>query len=317
MVTAPATTTTSDPEPPDRAATTENVLSLANVSKRFHGDEALHGACLAVPQGSVVGLLGANGAGKTTLIRCALGLARPDSGTATVFGEPAWSLSADAKSRIGYVPQDPALHAWMRARDLLRYVSAFYPKWDAPLVARLASEWHVDPAARVGTMSPGTRQRLAIILALAHRPDLLILDEPAAHLDPAGRREFLKAVLAVAAGGDRTVLFSTHITSDLERVADRVAVLRNGSTLYDGPLDTLKDSIKRIHLSAAAPLSEPLIAPGLLRVERAGNDATVSVRNFSPALVDDLARRYGAEVSVEDLNLEEIFLEVQHGYGAL
>src|SRR4051812_17111286 len=196
--------TTTLPNPTDNPDASPNptprdddLMRLTRVPKRFGRAPALRGADLALPRGSVVGLLGANGAGKTTLIRCALGLARPDAGTATVFGTPAWDLGEDAKARIGYVPQEPVLFPWMRGGDLLRYVSAFYPRWDAQLVRRLLSDWQVDPAARVGSMSPGTRQRLAIVLALAHEPELLVLDEPVAHLDPGGRREFLRAILAL------------------------------------------------------------------------------------------------------------------------
>ena len=160
--------------------------------------------------------------------------------------------------------------------------------------------------------SVGTRQKLAISLALAHEPDLLVLDEPAASLDPAARREFLKTVLEIAAEGSRTVLFSTHITSDLERVADRVAILREGKIAYEGELDDLKDSVKRLHLTASAPLPLNLDVPGAVRIRVEGNEALLSVRNVSDQLLEDLRTQHSASVRVEDLNLEDIFVEVEH-----
>jgi ABC-2 type transport system ATP-binding protein len=287
-------------------------LQIERLAKRYGSKSVLHGVDLSVPAGSVLGLLGKNGAGKTTLLKCVLGLARPDAGAVRLLGEDARDLSDAAKARLGYVPQEIAGYSWMRAGELLHYTAAFYPRWNALLVRKLLTEWDVDPRDRVGRMSMGTRQKLAIILALAHEPDLLVLDEPAASLDPAARREFLKAVLDVAAGGRRTVVFSTHITSDLERVADRVAILRGGVIAYDGELDALKDSVKRLHVTAAEPLAREFNVPGAVRVRVEGNEAMVSVRDASPELIETLRRRHAASVRVEDLNLEEIFLEVQH-----
>ena len=288
------------------------VLRLAGVKKSYGTKVVLDGVDLSIPRGSVVGLLGKNGAGKTTLLKCSLGLARPDVGSISLLGEPVASLSADAKARLGYVPQEISLYRWMRVRQLVQYVAAFYPRWNDALVERLLREWEVDPTDRVGKMSVGTRQKLAIILALAHEPELLILDEPAASLDPAARREFLKAVLAIAAEGHRTVVFSTHITSDLERVADRVAILRSGVIAYDGELDALKDSVKRLHVTAANPLPQGFDVRGAVWVKVQGNEALVSVREASEELLDEIRRTHGATVQVEDLNLEDIFVEVQH-----
>jgi ABC-2 type transport system ATP-binding protein len=287
-------------------------LQVEAVSKRYDHKRVLDSLTLQVPTGSVLGLLGKNGQGKTTLLKCALGLVRPDSGVVTVLHEPASDLSAAAKARIGYVPQEITLYPWMRASQLVDYMSAFYPTWNAALVTKLMSEWELNPQDRVGKMSVGTRQKLAIILALAHEPDLLILDEPAASLDPSARREFLKAVLSIAAEGNRTVVFSTHITSDLERVANRVAILRNGTIAFDGELDELKDSIKRLHLSSSRALPLALDVPGAVRVKVDGNEALLSVRNVSEQMLEDLRRQHDASVRVEDLNLEDIFVEVQH-----
>ena len=292
---------------PDPAA-----LTIQAVHKRYDQKKVLDGIDLSVPTGSVLGLLGKNGAGKTTLIKCALGLVRPDSGTIRLLGDLAQELSAATKARIGYVPQEISLYSWMRVRQLLDYMAAFYPKWNSALVQQMLKDWEVSTGDKVGKMSVGTRQKLAIILALAHEPDLLVLDEPAASLDPAARREFLKAVLEIAAGGQRTVVFSTHITSDLERVADRVAILRGGVIAYEGELDELKDSVKRLHVTSANPLPLTLDVPGAVRIRVEGNEALVSVRNVSEQILAELRTQHAASVRVEDLNLEDIFVEVQH-----
>jgi len=287
-------------------------IQLAGLAKSYDKAPVLDGVNLSVPPGSVLGLLGMNGAGKTTLIKCALGLIGADAGNASLLGEPAPSLSAAAKARIGYVPQEIWLYPWMRVCQLLDYTAAFYPGWNDGLVQRLLHEWELNPAARVGKLSVGTRQKLAIILALAHKPDLLILDEPAASLDPAARREFLKMVLEVAGEPGRTVLLSTHLTSDLERVADRIAILRDGKIAYDGELDALKESVKRLHITAHRPLTAGFAVPGAVRMQVEGNQALVCVRDASPQLVERIQRKHDASVQVEDLNLEDIFLEVQH-----
>jgi len=290
----------------------------------------------------VTGLLGKNGAGKTTLIKCALGLHRLDEGSAEIFGEPTWTLSAEAKSRLAYVPQEVSLLPHMRIKQLVKYTSAFYPKWNQDLVEKLIREWELDRESRVGPMSQGQQQKLALILALGHEPELLVLDEPAASLDPAARRQFLSEILEVAIDGERTVLFSTHITSDLERVADRVAIIKSGRVLLNEELASLKDSIKRIriHSEEEFPKSrvDVMSATRLLKSRERGGGGTatvgtataeevdvtvlseriegrnaiLSVRGFSEGLREDLEGLWKAEVSVEDLNLEEIFLELHH-----
>jgi ABC-2 type transport system ATP-binding protein len=290
-------------------------LTLSALGKSYQRRAVLYGVDWTVPAGSVVGLLGKNGAGKTTLIKCALGLLRPDIGHALIFGQDSWALDAATKARIGYVPQTPGLYAWMRIKQLIAYTSAFYPRWNSKLVDNLLNEWELAADRRIGSLSIGTQQKLGIILALGHEPDLLVLDEPAASLDPAARRDFLKAVLGVAADGTRTVLFSTHITSDLERVADRVALLKNGRITYDGQLDALKDSVKRWHVSAAAPLPADFVIPGAVKSRIDGTEALVTVRDCTPASLHEAEERYGATISIEDLTLEDIFLELHDDRG--
>jgi ABC-2 type transport system ATP-binding protein len=289
------------------------MLCMRGVNKKYPGRTVLGGLDLTVPAGSVVGLLGKNGAGKTTLIKCALGLIRPQAGEITLLGEPVWELSAEAKARLGYVPQTAQLYPWMKIDQLIRYTASFYARWNHDLSSRLIREWELDPYQRIQTLSVGQLQKLAIILAIGHEPDLLILDEPAASLDPAARREFLATVLDLAGSGRRTVIFSTHITSDVERVADRVAILRNGRIEYHGDLDTLKDEVKRLRVTAQRPLPTQWNVPGLLRQRAGQEEALLSVRGVTPALIEQIETQWQARVEVQDLNLEDIFLEMHDG----
>ena len=216
-------------------------IDLRGIVKSYGKKKVLTGLDLSVPKGSVLGLLGTNGSGKTTLIKCALGLIRPQGGECRLLGEPSWTLSAEAKARIGYVPQVVNLYPWMKVRHLIDYTAAFYPNWNGDLIARLTNEWDIPVDDRIGPLSVGQLQKVAILLALGHEPELFILDEPAASLDPLARRQFLQMIIDLAEPGKRTVLFSTHITSDLERVADRVAILKSGRIAWHGLLEDLKE----------------------------------------------------------------------------
>jgi ABC-2 type transport system ATP-binding protein len=198
----------------------------------------------------------------------------------------------------------------MKVRHILDYTGSFYRRWNATLADRLARDWRIPLAQRAGTLSVGETQKLAIVLALAHEPDVLILDEPVAALDPIARREFLKVVLEIAAGGSRSVLFSTHITSDLERVANHVAILQNGAISFFGELGELKDQIKRLRLVSANTFPERFDLPGILRQRVEGNQALVTTRAITPELVSELEAQWHATVEIQDLNLEEIFLEL-------
>ena len=288
------------------------VIAAQDVRRRFADKHVLRGIDLEIPRGSVVGLLGKNAAGKSTLIKCILGLLRIDGGTMHVFNEDAWWLSAESKARLGYVPQEVKLYPWMRVRQMLAYTAAFYPAWNSDLVARLLREWELPPNDRIGPLSVGQLQKLAIILALGHEPDLLILDEPVASLDPVARRDFLRTILQYTQDEGRTILFSTHITSDLERVADRVAILQGGRIAFHDGLDTLKESVKRLRITAATELPADFTVPGALRVEVAGRNALIAVRDAGNSLADHLRTQWNATVDVEDLSLEDIFLEMHH-----
>ena len=292
--------------------TSEAVISTQQVCRRFGNKEVLRGVDLAVPRGSVVGLLGKNATGKSTLIKCLLGLLRIDDGTIRVFDEDPWWLSADGKARLGYVPQEVNLYGWMRVGQIIDYTAAFYPQWNSVLANRLVRQWELPPKERVGPLSPGQIQKLAIVLAMGHEPELLVLDEPVGALDPVARRDFLRTILEIAQSETRTVLFSTHITTDLERVADRVAILRDGRIVFNDELDVLKESVKRLRITAAGELPASFAVRGSLRMEVEGRNALVAVADVAGGLIDELRTTWDATVDVEDLSLEDIFLEMHN-----
>ncbi len=291
----------------------EPVVHVDHMCKSFGGKEVLRGVDLAIEPGTVLGLLGANGSGKTTLIKCSLGLLRPTGGGVSIFGENAWDLSAAVKARLGYVPQEVTSYPWMRVRQVIAYTAAFYARWNHAFVSTLCERWHLPLEDRVGSLSTGQLQTVGIVLALGHQPELLVLDEPVASLDPSARRQFLRTLLEMLEDGQQTILFSTHITSDLERVAQKVAILSDGKIRFHGELDELKDRVKRLRITARHDLPASFAVPGALRCEVDGSQATVSVADFDERLVAEMRRTWDAEISVNDLNLEEIFVEMHNG----
>jgi ABC-2 type transport system ATP-binding protein len=288
----------------------ESVIELVSARKSFGSKAVLNGVDLSVPMGTIMGLIGKNGAGKTTMIKCMLGLLKTDSGTTTVFGDSSWNLSAEAKQRIGYVPQTMTGFRWMKVETWLEYSSAFYSTWNKGKVKSLLNEWDLDPGARISSLSEGERQKLSIIQALGHEPDLFIFDEPVASLDPLARRQFLKELIDLNMSGNKTMLFSTHITSDLERVAADIAILKSGVIAYQGDLSSLQDRIQRLHIRSTKNLPDPLPLRNAIRTIVNGSSATVTVNGLEDEEVRKLQEQFSASVSVEHLNLEDIFLEV-------
>jgi ABC-2 type transport system ATP-binding protein len=241
---------------------TDRILQLDRLVKRFDKLTVLNGITAEVRRGDVIGLLGLNGSGKTTLLETALGFAVPDEGAARLFGQSASALADEKlKHRIGFVPQQDELLEHFKGRDFLSLIGRFYPRWNPALVQRLAQGWDVPLQRRVAQLSVGQRQKLSILAALGHEPELLILDEPVASLDPVARRKFLQELIDIVSDGSRTILFSTHIVSDLERIASRVWILKDCVLAVDESLEALKESVERAELAAvggafgAAPAS--------------------------------------------------------------
>jgi len=220
----------------------ESVIQLSNLSRRFGQKTALDGIMLSLPRGVVYGLVGANGAGKTTIIRHILGLLRAESGTVRVFGMDPVAEPVAVLSRIGYLSEENDLPAWMRVDELIRYTRAFYPAWDEAYAEDLRRAFGLDRTARIRDLSRGQKARAGLIAALAHRPELLVLDEPSSGLDPIVRRDILGAVLRTTAQEGRTVLFSSHLLEEVEEVADHVIMMSEGRILLSAPLAEIRES---------------------------------------------------------------------------
>jgi ABC-2 type transport system ATP-binding protein len=293
---------------------TASPVDVRHLAKSFGTRPALTDVSLVLAPGTVTGLLGRNGAGKTTLIKCLLGLLRPTAGSSSLLGETSSDLSPAVKARVGYVPQEPVIYPWMRVRQGIAYQGAFYERWDHALANELLKTFGLDERQRIGALSVGQLQKLAILLALAPRPDVLLLDEPVAALDPEGRRDFLRLLVDLVADGTRTVLLSTHITTDVERVCSHVAILKEGKLLQMTDLDELRASVKELRLTATRPLPSALPGvPGILRYQATDSSAVLTVQGDVTAIAARLQRELATAVTVVDLSLEDVFLELHSG----
>ena len=280
------------------------------LGKSFDGKSVLDGATFVVEPGDVVGVLGKNGAGKTTLLELVLGFTPASAGSVQLFGYDSYRLPGAAKARVGFVPQQDELVNQLTAADQIGVIASFYSRWDDALVSKLSAEWEVDLRQRIKDMSVGQRQKLSILLALGHKPDVLILDEPVASLDPIARRQFLEQIIDIAADGKRSVVFSSHIVSDVERLANKIWILKDQRMYWQGDFDSLKESIVRVHVRASHALPAWLSIPNALKVQRNGTTATAIVQGWRAEVADTLAPELGAEIEVEQLTLEDIFLEL-------
>jgi ABC-2 type transport system ATP-binding protein len=225
-------------------------VQMSGVSKAFGSTRALDGVDLTIPPGRIIGLLGANGAGKSTLLRTIIGLYLPDSGKVVTFGRVARDLGPHQLARIGYVHQEGELLDWMTVGQLIRYVAAYYPSWNEDLECKYIADFSVNVNARVGSLSPGERQKVAILIAIGFEPELLILDEPASALDPIARARFLDLLLELIQTEGRTIVISSHILSDVEKVIDHVIIMDGGRIIRDSSFDDLREEYSRVRLTA-------------------------------------------------------------------
>ncbi len=284
------------------------IIDVRRLTRRFGATTALDDVSLTINRGGVFGLIGANGAGKTTLIKHLLGMLKVEAGSVQVFGLDPVQDPVGVLGRIGYLSEDRDLPDWMRVSELMSYTQAFYPDWDPAYAEELREAFDLDPNARIRTLSRGQRARAGLLAALAHRPPLLVLDEPSSGLDPVVRRDILGAIIRTIAEEGRTVLFSSHLLDEVERVADRVAIIHQGRILLTASMDEIKENHRRVTLRFGHPVDQPPSLVGTLSCAGAGAEWTY-VCNGESQQLRRAAEAIGATVVDDDaLTLDEIFV---------
>lgn len=283
-------------------------VAIDDVSRRFRRKLALDHVSLSVPRGVVFGFVGENGAGKTTLIKHMLGLLRAQSGTVRVFGEDPVKAPERVLARVGYLSENRDLPDWMRVRELILFTQAFYPDWDPAYAEELRLTFDLDPTIKVKDLSRGQRAQMGLLLALAHRPELLVLDEPSSGLDAVVRQDILTAVIRTVADEGRTVFFSSHLLDEVERMADHVAFLHEGRLVDTAPLTELKAKYRVFTLHFEKPCPTAPKFDGALSIEGSGLEWTFLCEG-DPDAAPRAASQLGATlVEQGEPSLEEIFV---------
>ncbi len=280
------------------------VIEMRGIKKDFGSKPVLQGLNLSVPAGQTFAFLGRNGAGKTTTIRMLLGLLKPDSGEVRVLGLDPSTDPLAIRRRVGYVAEDQVMFGWMRVGQLLSFVAPFYPTWDAAWAKELSDRFELPLKTRVKHLSKGQGVRVALLLALAHRPKLVILDDPTLGLDPIMRKEFLRDLVTHMQGEQVSVFFSSHLLYEIEPVADSVVILDHGRVVRQAATEDLRSQVKRLVAPADA---EKILRnlPGVLDINITGRQATAVVEDIIPARAALAAA--GVAAQEIDLNLDEIF----------
>jgi len=288
-----------------------------NVRRAYDGPLVLRDFSLSVKKGSIYGFLGRNGSGKTTALRMLAGLIKPGSGEVRVLGFNPFTAGAAERQWLGYMSEKATIPPNTRLRSVLNLGRALYPTWDAALVDSLLAKYGLSPRRRFAALSQGQQRLVGFVAAIAPRPKVLLLDEPAANLDVVARREILDDVLALIRDCECTVLFSTHILSDVERVADHIGILSNGSLRVSESLDSLKDSIRQVHCFGFKNGIPREDLPGSFRTVRTREDLTVTLRTDATLTPESLAQHWSCQCESRALGLEDIFVELSLNQGIL
>jgi len=287
---------------------TENVIEIKNVTRTFGKTTAMDDVSLSIPKGSVFGLVGENGAGKTTLIKHVLGLLKAQSGHVSVFGMNPVDQPAAVLSRIGYLSEIRDMPDWMKIGQLLKYMRGFYPDWDDGFAEELRRTFELDAGQKIKGLSRGQRARVGLLTALAHRPELLLLDEPSSGLDPIVRRDILAAIIRTVADEGRTVLFSSHLLDEVERVADNVAMIHSGKLIISDTLESVLSSHRRLTLRFNELQSDTPQLPGSLSCSGEGREWTVICNGEMEELKQAVIDRDAQVISEDSASLDEIFV---------
>jgi ABC-2 type transport system ATP-binding protein len=298
----------SAPAIPSSPASDASAFTAERVIKFYGEHTALASVTLAIPAGHVVGLVGRNGAGKSTLLQIAAGLTLPTYGTAHTLGRRTDLLDSPELTRLGFAMQEGKFIEWMTVAQHLAFTASFYPRWDHELQHRLTAQLEVPTTRKLAELSPGDRQKVGILLGVCHRPALLLLDEPMSALDPIVRRRLLDVLLERLRDDACTIVISSHLLNDVEKIVDWIIALDAGRVVENSALDDLQENFAEwtVTASDATPLPE-FTEPFIVAQQRADRQARLTVRTSEPDAAEIFATNHGVEVQTRPLNLDEMF----------
>ncbi|MFC1757561.1 ABC transporter ATP-binding protein [Planctomycetota bacterium] len=286
---------------------------------KFYGDKpVVRSLDLRIPQGCVYGFLGRNGAGKTTTLKMLTGMVQPDQGEIEVLGEPISEQSPGTKRRIAYIAESHPLFLNMRVGEIIKFTKAFYSQWDDELVEQILDHFRLPKRQRIRRLSNGQRAQVSLALAVAPDPELLIMDDPTLGLDTVVRRDFVESMIQIIQREGRTILFSSHILSDVERVADRIGIMVDGVLRVDCPLDHFRNSIRRVILafhnrSMCVDLPELDGLPGVVARRESHNRIELVIANYTDEHRSQIEAMQPDVLEVAEMNLEDAFIDYTRG----
>ena len=290
-----------------------DVITTHRLTKYYGRRPVVNHLELRVPQGAVYGLLGRNGAGKSTTIKMLLGMVHPDYGHCELFGENSAGLRPETRARIAYLAEGHPLYRWMSVGQAVRFARAFYPRWNDALLEQILEHFELSPKKKIRRLSNGQRAQVSLALAVASDPELLILDDPTLGLDTVVRRDFLESLIQIIQRRGRTILFSSHILGDVERVADRIGILVDGVLRVDCPTDHFKETLRRVVLEFSGEPPVFPACPGLVNSRQVGRKLELVIVGFNDEhrkLAESLGPR---SLEVIDMNLEDAFIAYTRG----
>jgi len=284
----------------------KDAIEILELKFSYGREEVLRGVNLQVPEGSIFGFLGRNGAGKTTTIKLLLGLLKPKNGICRIQGVDTQKDEIAVRRAVGYMAEDQQMYGWMRIEQIVKWVGSFYPSWDDKFTNHLLDMLELPRKSKVKTLSKGQNSRLALLLALGHRPGVVILDDPTLGLDPIARKDFLRRVIDLLQSNGVTVFFSSHLLYEIEPVADHIAILDKGVIIKTCKTEQLRESVRKFILTPKPEVDFRQV-PGILDVLKAGENVSITIEDCDEAKRAKIRGLSSDGVQETALNLDEIF----------